>query len=234
LVIATSAAAVTTTVFVWLLLAGCGSVVPAGAVTVAVEGQVEPGEEDRPLLVHGRGVVLPAPILVGHVVLVGQGCRFETSHETCSFTEVSGQSPPGTSAWYAGGRMDWSRDGRFVLFKTSPGTWVQSLADGPSSRMLLGEGTGKASSNAEVSPDGRWVAYQLNWIRQRQEFRQTHILGGEFVTFQVEEEPRLAPWSLRLFGERSESLGMLIVQESQFARGRELFPEAYWVVRYGE
>lgn len=58
--------------------------------------------------------------------------------------------------------QDWSRDGRFVLFKTSPGTWVQSLADGPSSRMLLGEGTDKASSNAEVSPDGRWVAYQLN------------------------------------------------------------------------
>ena len=28
--------------------------------------------------------------------------------------------------------------------------------------MLLGEGTGKASSNAEVAPDGRWVAYQLN------------------------------------------------------------------------
>ncbi len=51
---------------------------------VAVETQVEPGKEDRPPLVDRGGVVLPAPILVGDPVLIGQGDGFETSHgKTC-------------------------------------------------------------------------------------------------------------------------------------------------------
>jgi hypothetical protein len=66
-----------------------------------------------------------------------------------------------------------------------------------------------------------WVAYQLNWIRQRHEFIRTHELPfyykGPFT------EPQ-APWQLRLFGERGE-MGMT-VPESQMTRAHELFPEA--------
>jgi Tol biopolymer transport system component len=58
--------------------------------------------------------------------------------------------------------QNWSRDGRFLVYRTSQGIWVKSLADGHASAVLLGEGTGKMSNNAEVSPNGRWVAYQLN------------------------------------------------------------------------
>jgi Tol biopolymer transport system component len=78
--------------------------------------------------------------------------------------DVSGSSDP--TLFLASGQsmsiQDWSRDGRFLVYWTSPGTWVQSLAVERSSIMLLGQGTGKMSANAEVSPDGRWVAYQLN------------------------------------------------------------------------
>jgi hypothetical protein len=66
-----------------------------------------------------------------------------------------------------------------------------------------------------------WVAYQLNWIRQRHEFIRTHDLPfyykGPFTEVR-------APWPLRLFGERGE-MGMT-VPESQMTRANELFPEA--------
>jgi Tol biopolymer transport system component len=58
--------------------------------------------------------------------------------------------------------QDWSRDGQFLLYRASQGTFVRSTAEGSGSGTLLGQGTGKMSTNAEFSPDGRWVAYQLN------------------------------------------------------------------------
>jgi Tol biopolymer transport system component len=57
--------------------------------------------------------------------------------------------------------QDWSRDGQFLLYRASQGTFVRSTAEGSGSGTLLGQGTGKMSTNAEFSPDGRWVAYQL-------------------------------------------------------------------------
>ena len=63
-----------------------------------------------------------------------------------------------------------------------------------------------------------WVAYQLNWIRQRHQFNETHsrILYDEPTT-------AAAPWQLRLFGEKSRA--KMGVWPGDVDLARRLFPE---------
>jgi hypothetical protein len=69
-----------------------------------------------------------------------------------------------------------------------------------------------------------WVAYQLNWIRERHAVLQTHG-GGELVTFYIEPQP--PPWPLGLFGEPSQSGNVFIpFRESELKYAHSLFPEA--------
>jgi hypothetical protein len=73
-----------------------------------------------------------------------------------------------------------------------------------------------------------WVAYQLNWIRQREEFQRTQV----YETVLLENDlQRNTPWSLRLFGERNRSHSLVFgVKEPQIEIGRRLFPEADFIV----
>jgi hypothetical protein len=64
-----------------------------------------------------------------------------------------------------------------------------------------------------------WVAYQLNWIRQRHEFVSARH-SGQFAIGFVK-----APWSLRLFGEK-EAEFVVSVPKEDIGLARELFPEA--------
>jgi hypothetical protein len=74
---------------------------------------------------------------------------------------------------------------------------------------------------------GGWVAYQLNWIRQRHEF----LLSGNFsVTIRnFDEESKPVPWSLRLFGESRPFGDFFQVPypegNPELQRIRRLFPE---------
>ena len=57
---------------------------------------------------------------------------------------------------------DWSRDGRYLLFRSSsPKTgydiWSMSLADRKLSPVVI---TNFAEREAQFSPDGKWIAYQ--------------------------------------------------------------------------
>jgi hypothetical protein len=59
-----------------------------------------------------------------------------------------------------------------------------------------------------------WSAYQLKWIRQRHQF-----LAGREGTSDI-----LAPWSLRIFGERSPGVLVLTKHEDP-DEAQSLFPE---------
>ena len=69
-----------------------------------------------------------------------------------------------------------------------------------------------------------WVAYQLNWIRQRHEFlsKQVHRVQ---TGIKIKMPP--PPWSLRLFGEQSggDMDTFWYISPSQLENGRRLFPE---------
>src|SRR5262245_40832368 len=71
-----------------------------------------------------------------------------------------------------------------------------------------------------------WVAYQLNWIRQRHEFREqkTHYVS------RIEPDNTEAPWSLQIFGEGGEE-SIWIENESDRAQAAKLFPESQIIVR---
>jgi Tol biopolymer transport system component len=61
--------------------------------------------------------------------------------------------------------IDWSRDGRFILYqvddpRTHMDLWVLPLTDGRKPFKFLG--TDFVERNARFSPDGRWVAYSSN------------------------------------------------------------------------
>jgi hypothetical protein len=60
-----------------------------------------------------------------------------------------------------------------------------------------------------------WVAYQLNWIRQRHEFMETHS------AIFYDEPANAAPWQLALFGEKSREM----MAVGDIDRARQLFPE---------
>ncbi len=77
-----------------------------------------------------------------------------------------------------------------------------------------------------------WVAYQLNWIRQRHDALSGRKMYGvkEIIIsgFPI-PQPRTAPWSLRLFGEDGYEDFMLDLPEDdpELSRIRALFPEAH-------
>ena len=67
-----------------------------------------------------------------------------------------------------------------------------------------------------------WVAYQLNWIRQRHVFLDKGFdhsgdVAGPFRFYKC-------PWSLSLFGEQARN--SLYVDKSRENEAKELFPEA--------
>jgi hypothetical protein len=72
-----------------------------------------------------------------------------------------------------------------------------------------------------------WVAYQLNWIRQRHELL-AKKLPSRYAAY-MEIQPGFpipkAPWQLRLFGEEGRNL--IGVIEPNVPRAIKLFPEAY-------
>src|SRR5262245_16214465 len=69
-----------------------------------------------------------------------------------------------------------------------------------------------------------WAVRQLEWIKERRQFIDTKARG--FVMLNGWPKRRTAaPWSLRIFGEKSWETTIL-VEEGQVARGRDLFPEA--------
>jgi hypothetical protein len=63
-----------------------------------------------------------------------------------------------------------------------------------------------------------WVACQLNCIRQRHQFMETHS-----KIFYDEPTTAAAPWQLRLFGEKSRE--MMGVWPGDVDLARRLFPE---------
>jgi len=71
-----------------------------------------------------------------------------------------------------------------------------------------------------------WVAYQLDWIRQRHAFLKRPDWEARPVTavkVPKRSSPR-APWSLRLFGELPQDI--LTVHETDAETAHSLFPEA--------
>ena len=72
-----------------------------------------------------------------------------------------------------------------------------------------------------------WVAYQLNWIRQRHDFLNRGNFSVRTLTFEQDYKP--APWNLRLFGE-SRPTGDFInlpypESDPEVQRVRRQFPE---------
>jgi hypothetical protein len=65
-----------------------------------------------------------------------------------------------------------------------------------------------------------WVAYQLNWIRQRHAF----LERAGVVQYPPVAVDRPLPWSLRLFGESQQFL--IGVQHEDLELVQQLFPEA--------
>jgi hypothetical protein len=65
-----------------------------------------------------------------------------------------------------------------------------------------------------------WVAYQLNWIRQRHQFLRP---DGPVVGWSRRSD-RLLPWSLRLCGEHG--MDMLQVRQADSNAAQKLFPES--------
>ena len=55
------------------------------------------------------------------------------------------------------GPFDWSRDGRFILYKNGNDVWVLPLSEGAKPYILLKSSS--EISDARFSPDGRWVAF---------------------------------------------------------------------------
>lgn len=55
--------------------------------------------------------------------------------------------------------LDWSRDGRNLLYLSAPDVWVYSFADGKSRLFLK---SNASLNNAQFSPDAKWVAYSSN------------------------------------------------------------------------
>jgi hypothetical protein len=68
-----------------------------------------------------------------------------------------------------------------------------------------------------------WVAYQLNWIRQRHEFYSHYQISHMFHDG-MRLEPLKSPWSLRLFGESPR--GDIDVLKEFMPEAKRLFPEA--------
>jgi hypothetical protein len=66
-----------------------------------------------------------------------------------------------------------------------------------------------------------WIAYQLNWLRQRDAFQRDYVHGTRLL----EGSQKPTPWSLRPFVNGSHSVEFLI-EESQVETGQKLFPEA--------
>jgi hypothetical protein len=70
-----------------------------------------------------------------------------------------------------------------------------------------------------------WVAYQLNWIRERDKFSAQHI---EYRR-SIRGEPYFdAPWNLKVFGELGRHT--IHVLDSTFYQARALFPEAVEII----
>ena len=77
-----------------------------------------------------------------------------------------------------------------------------------------------------------WVAYNLNWIRQRREFARQHEFNSEELARHYSlnhwalqfPEP---PWPLRLFSDPSYTSVYIKYDGSDVKRFKELFPELY-------
>jgi hypothetical protein len=68
-----------------------------------------------------------------------------------------------------------------------------------------------------------WVAYQLNWIRERHDFVERYQCRHTFHNIEI-PDPKI-PFSLRLLGEKPV-LG-LTVRKDRMERAKRLFPEAF-------
>jgi hypothetical protein len=68
-----------------------------------------------------------------------------------------------------------------------------------------------------------WVAYQLNWIRERHAFLGRPNWSAMQPTVPPHAAPK-PPWSLALFGEAPQDV--LAVHESDAENARRLFPES--------
>src|SRR5689334_14501422 len=64
-----------------------------------------------------------------------------------------------------------------------------------------------------------WVAYQLNWIRQRHEFFDSYQCRHQFY----DGPTPTVLWNLRIFGEKPRH--GLKVRKDRIAEGKRLFPE---------
>lgn len=54
---------------------------------------------------------------------------------------------------------DWSRDGKYILYRRTTELWVAEMPDLKTRPFVQGQGTAK---NGQFSPDGKWVAYASN------------------------------------------------------------------------
>ncbi len=74
-----------------------------------------------------------------------------------------------------------------------------------------------------VTAFGCWLGYQLNWIRQREEFLASGR-GSESI-YVISHQPIRAPRVLSLLGERGRVL-IEVSDSRDVAEARRLFPEA--------
>ncbi len=71
-----------------------------------------------------------------------------------------------------------------------------------------------------------WLAWNLNWIRQRREFvHRLELDTSDILTLDRFDSVHSAPGLLWLFGEKGVQY-ILLQSESDFAEARRLFPEA--------
>jgi Tol biopolymer transport system component len=86
--------------------------------------------------------------------------------------------------------LDWSRDGRYLLFSASPNTtaarpgalWVVPVATGGEPRQLdATQPLGPRGSRGTISPDGRWLAYESATSGRREIYVRPFPNGGASV-----------------------------------------------------
>ena len=73
-----------------------------------------------------------------------------------------------------------------------------------------------------------WIAYQLNWIRQRQGFLSRGAVLDESGHLNDSACPVKAPWELSLFGE--PPVKMITVPNDMTDEARRMFPESFVVI----
>jgi Tol biopolymer transport system component len=96
--------------------------------------------------------------------------------------------------------LDWSRDGRYLLYRASgglgslgSGLWLVPVASGGEPKALDGTwSSGSRTSEARISPDGRWLTYVAD-TTGRPEIYVRSVPNGADGTWQVSAQGGIEP-----------------------------------------